>query len=76
MLRLHNPLSDPWREKLPSWLFALGEELTRVDQLLDDERFFAPFKAHFHPILGRPSIPIDRGLPALNVPETPLAFGL
>jgi len=59
MLRLQNLHPDPWRERLPAWLFDLGEELTRVDQLLDDERFFAPFRPHFHSGLGRPSTPIE-----------------
>ena len=29
------------------------------DALLDDPRFWEPFRAHFDPILGRPSIPIE-----------------
>jgi IS5 family transposase len=32
------------------------EELARVDALLDDPAFFAPY---FHPVLGRPSTPIE-----------------
>jgi IS5 family transposase len=34
-------------------------ELARVDALLDDERFFAPFRAHFDLTFGRPSIPVE-----------------
>ena len=34
-------------------------ELVRVDALLDDERFFAPYREFFHATLGRPSIPIE-----------------
>jgi IS5 family transposase len=34
-------------------------ELEAVDRLLDDPRFFEPYRAFFHPILGRPSIPIE-----------------
>ena len=30
-----------------------------VDALLDDERFFAPYREFFHATLGRPSIPIE-----------------
>ena len=30
-----------------------------MDALLDDPRFFDPFRAHFDPILGRPSVPIE-----------------
>jgi IS5 family transposase len=34
-------------------------ELRAVDRLLDDERFFAPYREFFHATLGRPSIPIE-----------------
>jgi IS5 family transposase len=34
-------------------------ELEAVDRLLDDQAFFEPFVAHFHSILGRPSVPIE-----------------
>ncbi len=34
-------------------------ELEAVDCLLDDERFFAPYRRHFDPEFGRPSIPIE-----------------
>ena len=34
-------------------------ELEAVDRLLDDERFFAPYRRFFHATLGRPSIPIE-----------------
>ena len=34
-------------------------ELVRVDRLLDDVRFFAPYREFFHATLGRPSIPIE-----------------
>ena len=34
-------------------------ELTMVDRLLDDPVFIQPFRVHFDPILGRPSIPIE-----------------
>jgi IS5 family transposase len=30
-----------------------------VDELLDDVRFFEPFREHFDPLWGRPSIPIE-----------------
>jgi IS5 family transposase len=38
---------------------VLTGELAEIDQLLDDERFFAPFADHFHRVDGRPSIPIE-----------------
>jgi hypothetical protein len=34
----------------------------RVDALLDDAAFFAPFAPHFHPVLGRPSTPAEWNL--------------
>src|SRR6185437_5962597 len=34
-------------------------ELGRVDALLDDPVFFAPFAAHFDARIGRPSIPME-----------------
>ena len=40
-------------------LLRLPEELARVDALLDDPVFFAPFAPYFHPVLGRPSTPIE-----------------
>jgi IS5 family transposase len=40
-------------------LLRLPEELARVDALLDDPGFFAPFAAYFHPALGRPSTPVE-----------------
>jgi IS5 family transposase len=48
-----------WEATLPAELLRLPEELARVDALLDDPAFFAPFAPHFHPVLGRPSTPIE-----------------
>jgi IS5 family transposase len=44
---------------LPAEVLRLPEELARVDALLDDPSFFAPFAPHFHPVLGRPSTPAE-----------------
>ena len=55
-------LSDPpssWESELPAELLRLPAELARVDALLDDPAFFAPFVPHFHPVLGRPSTPVE-----------------
>ena len=38
---------------------AAAEELARVDALLDDPVFFAPFVPFFDPRLGRPSTPME-----------------
>src|SRR5947207_13480587 len=48
-----------WESRLPPELLRLPEELARVDALLDDPAFFAPFAPYFHPVLGRPSTPVE-----------------
>ena len=35
------------------------EELARVDALLDESAFFAPFAQHFHPVIGRLSTSVE-----------------
>ena len=48
-----------WESSLPPELLRLPEDLARVDALLDDPVFFAPFAPFFHPVLGRPSTPVE-----------------
>jgi transposase, IS5 family len=48
-----------WESLLPPEVLRLPQELERVDGLLDDPSFFAPFAPHFHPVLGRPSTPVE-----------------
>jgi IS5 family transposase len=48
-----------WESRLPPELLRLPEELVGVDALLDDPVFFAPFAPFFHPVLGRPSTPVE-----------------
>ena len=58
MLRLdNNSQQSPslWESVLPPELFQMNEELTRVDTLFDDERFFAPFRERFGTRMGRPT---------------------
>ena len=50
---------SPWESLLPPELLRLPEGLARVDALLDDPVFFAPFAPHFHPVIGRPSTPVE-----------------
>src|SRR6266545_4156376 len=59
MLRTRNEQPTLWESILPEELLRLPAELARVDTLLDDERFFAPFRAYFDPLFGRPSIPTE-----------------
>jgi transposase, IS5 family len=48
-----------WESLLPVEALVMPTELVRVDALLDDARFFAPYGMFFHATLGRPSIPIE-----------------
>ena len=48
-----------WEAVLPPELLTLPDELARVDALLDDAVFFAPFVAFFDPRIGRPSTPME-----------------
>src|SRR6201997_3569918 len=48
-----------WESLLPPEVLRLPQELERVDGLLDDPAFFAPFAPYFHPVLGRPSTPVE-----------------
>ena len=58
MLRLDSSSREQpmiWETVLPPELFQMNEELTRVDKLLDDDRFFAPFRERFGTRMGRPT---------------------
>ncbi len=48
-----------WESTLPAELLVLSAELARVDELLDDPAFFAPFAPLFDPRVGRPSTPME-----------------
>ena len=48
-----------WESVLPEEVRRLPEELSRVDALLDDPVFFAPFVPFFDPRMGRPSTPME-----------------
>ena len=48
-----------WEAVLPPELLTLPVELARVDVLLDDPVFFAPFVPFFDPRVGRPSTPME-----------------
>ena len=59
MFRTVNDQPTLWDAILPSELLVLPAELARVDALLDDPVFFAPFAAYFDARIGRPSIPME-----------------
>jgi len=44
---------------LPAGVRVLSGELAEIDRLLDDQRFFGPFREFFNATEGRPSIPIE-----------------
>jgi IS5 family transposase len=48
-----------WESLLPEEVLRLPGELARVDALLDDPVFFAPFAPYFDPLIGRPSTPVE-----------------
>jgi len=48
-----------WEALLPPEALVMPAELVAVDQLLDDARFFEPFRKYFDPVFGRPSIPME-----------------
>lgn len=59
MLRTLNAQPTLWESILPEMCLGLPAELAAVDRLLDDPVFFAPYQKHFHPLFGRPSVPIE-----------------
>src|SRR3954454_15171905 len=59
MLRTRAVEVSLWEAVLPEEVLRLPEELARVDALLDDPVFFAPFVPFFDPRSGRPSTPME-----------------
>ena len=59
MLRTVADQPTLWEAILPEELRRLPVELARVDALLDDPVFFAPFVPFFDPRMGRPSTPME-----------------
>ena len=59
MLRTVADQPSLWEAILPEELRRLPAELARIDVLLDDPVFFAPFVSFFDPRMGRPSTPME-----------------
>ncbi len=59
MLRTVSDQPTLWESVIPECLMGLPGDLAEIDELLDDQRFFEPFKAFFDPVMGRPSIPME-----------------
>jgi len=58
MLRLDNDQPDLWDSILPEHMRKFSDELTFVDEQLQDERFMQPFIQRFSTKIGRPTVPI------------------
>jgi IS5 family transposase len=48
-----------WEAVLPEELRELPPELRKIDEILDDDRFLAPFRVRLTARIGRPTIPIE-----------------
>jgi IS5 family transposase len=59
MLRERSVGESLWEAVLPAELRELPEELGKVDAILDDDRFLAPFRSRLTARTGRPTIPIE-----------------
>lgn len=59
MLRLTSLQRDFWDGLLPPQARALSPALQAVDEILDDERFLAPFRSRFPSKRGRYTIPME-----------------
>lgn len=59
MLRTVGPPGSLFELLLPAGMRVLSGELADVDRVLDDERFFGPFRPFFSAVEGRPSVPIE-----------------
>jgi IS5 family transposase len=59
MLRERAAGESLWEAVLPAELRELPAELGKVDAILDDDRFLAPFRSRLTARIGRPTIPIE-----------------
>src|SRR6266700_8004549 len=59
MLRERSVGESLWEAVLPAELRELPAELGKVDAVLDDDRFMAPFRSRLTASSGRPTIPIE-----------------
>jgi hypothetical protein len=48
-----------WEAVLPEELRELPPELGKVDAILDEDRFLAPFRCRLTSKIGRPTIPVE-----------------
>ena len=59
MLRTVGDQATLWESLLSAEALVMPAELAAVDAVLDDPRFFEPYRRFFHATLGRPSIPLE-----------------
>jgi IS5 family transposase len=59
MLRERAAGESLWEAVLPAELRELPAELAKVDEILDDERFLAPFRSRLTSRIGRPTTPVE-----------------
>src|SRR5207302_5517856 len=59
MLRERAVGESLWEAVLPAELRELPAELGKVDAILDDDRFLAPFRLRLTASIGRPTIPVE-----------------
>lgn len=59
MLNLRDEQLSIWDEILPEAIRDLPQELKKIDELLDDKRFFKPFIEQHSTQMGRPTLAID-----------------
>jgi IS5 family transposase len=48
-----------WEAVLPAELRELPAELRKVDEVLDEDRFMAPFRSRLTATIGRPTVPAE-----------------
>ena len=59
MLKLMKSQDDLWYSILPDEVRTLPAELSKVDEILKDKRFFKPFQKKFDTQMGRPTLPVE-----------------
>lgn len=59
MLRERAVGESLWESVLPEELRELPEELRKVDSILEDDRFLAPFRSRLTATIGRPTTPVE-----------------
>ena len=59
MLRERAAGESLWEAVLPAELRQLPAELGKVDAILDDDRFLAPFRSRLTATIGRPTTPVE-----------------